>query len=190
MHKNLFIYSFHFSRHSENFYFGIAISVIYSHNKYVYIHIYMFMQHHNDTIIKTDAGRTRRKTSLTIFISHFIARVRKGCVGFYCEREVETEQKLQYFDPTVMTVTLCLSCSLGLLNWRPRDHSAGCWLSLLHLISIFSGPQLIRASRPQGLMWLSLPHTVSNWLELSWQLHWPPGTGTQFNWLVELNWVI
>ena len=40
-----------------------------------------------------------------------------------------------------MTVTLCLSCSLGLLNRRPRAHSAGCWLSLLHLIGIFSGPQ-------------------------------------------------
>ena len=40
-----------------------------------------------------------------------------------------------------MTVTLCLSCSLGLLNWRPRAHSAGCWFSLLHLIRIFSGPQ-------------------------------------------------
>ena len=40
-----------------------------------------------------------------------------------------------------MTVTLCLSYSLGLLNRRPRAHSAGCWLSLLHLISIFSGPQ-------------------------------------------------
>ena len=47
-----------------------------------------------------------------------------------------------------MTVKLCLSCSLGLLNRRPRAHSAGCWLSLLHLISIFSGPQLIRAQRP------------------------------------------
>ena len=40
-----------------------------------------------------------------------------------------------------MTITLCLSCSLELLNRRPRAHSAGCWLSLLHLISIFSGPQ-------------------------------------------------
>ena len=40
-----------------------------------------------------------------------------------------------------MTITFCLSCSLGLLNRRPRAHSAGCWLSLLHLISIFSGPQ-------------------------------------------------
>ena len=26
------------------------IYVIYSHNKYAYIHVYMFMQHHNDTI--------------------------------------------------------------------------------------------------------------------------------------------
>ena len=47
-----------------------------------------------------------------------------------------------------MTVTLCLSCSLGLLNRGPRAHSAVWWLSLLHLISIFSGPQLIRAQRP------------------------------------------
>ena len=29
-----------------------------------------------------------------IFTSYFIARVRKGCVGFYCERELETEHKL------------------------------------------------------------------------------------------------
>ena len=41
-----------------------------------------------------------------------------------------------------MTVTLCLSCSLGLLNRRPRAHS--------------SGPK-----GPFGLMWLSLPHLVS-----------------------------
>ena len=40
-----------------------------------------------------------------------------------------------------MNVTLCLFCFLGLLSRRPRAHSAGCWLSLLHLISIFSGTQ-------------------------------------------------
>ena len=61
-----------------------------------------------------------------------------------------------------MTVTLCLSCSLGLLNQRPRAHSAGCWLFfLLHLISIFSVPQFIRAPSPFSLVWLSLPHLVS-----------------------------
>ena len=40
-------------------------------------------------------------------------------------------------------------------------HSAGFWLSLLHLISIFSGPQFIRASSPFGLVWLSLPQLAS-----------------------------
>ena len=40
--------------------------------------------------------------------------------------------------------------------------SAGWWLSLLHLISIFSGPQLIRAPSPFGLVWLSLPHLLYN----------------------------
>ena len=30
---------------------GTLLFVIYSHNKYAYIHIYMFMQHHNDRII-------------------------------------------------------------------------------------------------------------------------------------------
>ena len=40
--------------------------------------------------------------------------------------------------------------------------SARWWLSLLHLISIFSGPQLIRAPSPFGLLWLSLPHLVYN----------------------------
>ena len=57
-----------------------------------------------------------------------------------------------------------------MLNRSPGVHSAGCWLSLLHLISNFSGPQLIRAPSPFGLMWLSLPHLVSNRLQLHWLL--------------------
>ena len=85
--------------------------------------------------------QTQEDFFIIIFTSHFIARVRKGCSRFACERELETEHELSYFDPTVMTVTLCLSCSLGLLNRRPRAHSVGCWLRLLHLISIFSGPK-------------------------------------------------
>ena len=41
----------------------------------------------------------------------------------------------------------CVFLVLLMLNRSPGVHSAGCWLSLLHLISIFSGPQFIRASR-------------------------------------------
>ena len=55
---------------------------------------------------------------------------------------------------------LCLSCSP---DAQPEAQlSAGWWLSLLHLISIFSGPQLIRAPSPFGLVWLSLPQLVYN----------------------------
>ena len=55
--------------------------------------------------------------------------------------------------------------------------SAGWWLSLLHLISIFSGSQLIRAPSPFGLVWLSLPLLVYNSVSNStatatWFLSW------------------
>ena len=70
--------------------------------------LYAHLQHHNDAIIKTqwqrrndkdavinDAGRKTQEDffnnilPLTLFV-----RFRKGCVGFYCERELETEHKL------------------------------------------------------------------------------------------------
>ena len=89
----------------------------------------------------------RRKTSLTIFTSHFIARVRKGCVGFYCERELEIEHNCNILTPNLWPSALCLSRSPELLNRRLRAHSAGCWLPLLHLISIFSGPPFNQGSR-------------------------------------------
>ena len=66
-------------------------TVIYSHNKYAYIHIYMFMQ---DTYWRNKLIRRTLDFFIKIFTSHFIVRVRKGCVGFYCERELETEHKL------------------------------------------------------------------------------------------------
>ena len=71
--------------------------------------------------------------------------------------------------PLLWPSTLCLYCSPN-----AGVHSAGCWLSLLHLISIFSGPQLIRATSPFGLVWLSLPHLASNSTatQLAWILSW------------------
>ena len=90
-----------------------------------------------------------------------------------------------------MTVTLCLSCSLGLLNWRPRAHSAGCWLSLLHLISIFSGPQTPLGFRGPPRSGVAFP-TISR-LQLSGTLLATPlapwasnstGTETQFSYII------
>ena len=78
---------------------------------------------------------------------------------------------------------LCLSRSPGLLNRRPRAHSAGWWLSLLHLICIFSGPQFIRAPSPFGQVWLSLPHLVSNCSATLWLSN-STGTGTRLSYII------
>ena len=67
---------------------------------------------------------------------------------------------------------LCLPRSPELLNRRPRGPL--CWLSLPHLISNFSGPQLIRAPRAPSA-WCGFPYHISSitptpsalWL-LSW----------------------
>ena len=59
------------------------------------------MQYHHDTIIKT-----QEEFFKNICTSHFIVRVRKGYSRFAFERELETEQKLQYFDPTLMAVSI------------------------------------------------------------------------------------
>ena len=71
-----------------------------------------------------------------------------------------------------MAFTLCLSCSSGLLNRRPRGSL--CWMlatftaSYQHLLWT---PNFIGLPEgPLGRMWLSLPHLVSNCMELSWKL--------------------
>ena len=122
----------------------------------IYIYIYWIHILDTYTMIKTQEG-----LFYTNITSLFIARARKGCVGFYCERELETEHKWNILTPKLRPSALCLSRSPGLLNRRPRAHSAGWWLSLLHLISIFSGPQLIRAQMAPSAWW-GFPYHISS----------------------------
>ena len=132
-------------------------------------------------MIKTQEGRRRKEDFFRkIFTSHFIARVRKGCLRFACERVLETEHKLHILTP-LLWPSRCVF--FVLLDAQPEvlGSTARCWLSLLHLISILSGPQFLRASSPIGLVWLSLPHLVSNSLEFYWQLLWHP---TQLNYII------
>ena len=133
-----------------------------------------------DAVIN-DARRNEAGRHLYKYI--YLSLYCKGSKGLFEVRMWDgagDRTQTSYFDPTVMTVTLCLSCSL---DAQPEvlGSTAGCWLSLLNLISIFSGLQLIRASSPIGLVWLSLPHLVSNSLEVCWQLFWHP---TQLNYII------
>ena len=93
--------------------------------------LYRHLQHYNGTII----------TAQEDFFNKIFTRIRKGYSRFACERELETEQNWNILTPTLMAVNVVSFsfswCSTGGLE----VHSAGCWLSLLHLISNFSGPQ-------------------------------------------------
>ena len=125
------------------------------------------MQYHNDTTIKTQEDFFKQNMYLSLY-----CKVRKGYSRFYCERELETEQKLQYFDPHSYGHQRCVFLILLMLNRRPGGSL--CWLSLLHLISNFSGPQLIRAPRAPsiGLLYQIFPSNSSN-LQLISLLSWP-----------------
>ena len=56
-----------------------------------------------------------------------------------------------------MTVTLCLSYSLGLLNRRPRAHSAG-WFATSYQQLLRSPGSIGVPEGPLSRVWLSLPH--------------------------------
>ena len=82
----------------------------------------------------SDKGRA--KTSLNKYTSHFI-------VTFECERELETEQRLQYIDTHSFGRQRCVflvlqGCSTG---GPGAQLSAECWLFIPHLSNNWSGPQ-------------------------------------------------
>ena len=104
-----------------------------------------------DAMIKTDA---RRKASLTkyMYLSLYCKGSKRVVWGLRVTGSWRSNRNCDILTPLLWPSTLCLSCSPD-----AGVNSAGCWISLLHLISIFSGPQFIRAPSPFGLVWFSLP---------------------------------
>ena len=134
--------------------------VLYSH-----LHHHSASQRHNikDRRMKENAGinNAGRKTwedfFRKIFTSHFIARVRKGCSRFACERVLATEHKLHILTP-LLWPSRCV-CLVLMLGSTPSGLSEG----------------------PLGWVWLPLPHLLSSCLEFYWQLLWHP---TQLNYII------
>ena len=129
---------------------------------YLLLHTYIYWIH-TDAMITDARRKTQEETTQEdffrkIFTSHFIARVRKGCSRFACERMQETEHKLHILTP---------------LLWPSRC----VFLVLLKLGSTPSGV----SEAPLGWVWLSLPHLVSNSLGFYWQLLRHP---TQLNYII------
>ena len=92
--------------------------------------------------------------------------IRKTREDFICNvcvwEGVGDRTELQYIDPHSYGHQHCVFLILLMLNRRPGGPL--CWLSLLHLITNWSGPQspsgVLKA--PSAGWWLSLPHLVSN----------------------------
>ena len=63
---------------------------------YSHLLIHAATQRHND---KDARRKTQEDFFRKIFTSHFIARVRKGCSKFACERVLKTEHKLHILTP-------------------------------------------------------------------------------------------
>ena len=106
----------------------------------------------------------RKKTSLTKYTSHFIAR-------FACERELETDQRLQHIDLTHPSrhsrVSFSFSwCSTG---GPGAQVSAECWLSLPHLVTNRS-PKLLGALRAPSAEGIN-PNPTTSCLQLIWSTH-------------------
>ena len=85
-------------------------------------------------------------------------------MGFYCERELEIEQKLQYFDPHSYGRHCCVFLVLLMLNRRP-------WGPLCWVLAFFTASyqQLLWSPNSIGVpegplcrVWLFLPHLVYN----------------------------
>ena len=119
-----------------------------------------YLQNHNDTINKqTSEDFFNKYVPLTLFVT------------FACERELETEQKLQYFDPHSYGRQPCVFLVLQMLNWMMAFFTAS-----YHQL-VWSPNSIGVPEGPFGRVWLSLPHLVYNsvrsltvWL-LSWLSH-------------------
>ena len=112
---------------------------------------------HNDTMIKTHAGRLLYKNMYRSLYCKGSKRVIKVCVWEGTGDRTETAIFWPHSYGRQRCVFLVLRCSTGGLG----AHSAGWWLSLLHLISNFSGPQLNREPRAPSA-WCGFPYHISS----------------------------
>ena len=100
--------------------------------------LYSHVPCHNNTMIK----QTQEDFFNKICTSHFICKGSKRVTqGLRVRGSWWLNINCNILTPTLMTVNVVSFSFSRCSSEGPGVHSAGCWLSLLHLISNFSGPQ-------------------------------------------------
>ena len=130
--------------------------VLYSHMQ---IHIYIYMQHHDNTIIKQTNEDFFRK----ICNSHFIVRIRKGLLKVCAWEGAGDRTETAIFQPHSYGHQCCVFLVLLMLNRRPWGPL--CWVMAFFTASyqqLFWTPIQSGTPSPFSLVWLSLPHLVYN----------------------------
>ena len=97
-----------------------------------------------------------------MYLSLYCKGLKRVTQGLRVRGSWRPNRNCNILTPTFMAVKVVSfsfsRCSTG----GPEAHSAGWWFSLLHLISIFSEPQLTRAPMaPSNGWWFSLLHLIS-----------------------------
>ena len=149
----------------------LIVTVLYCHLRiHAEIYIYMLDTYRRNNNWRNDKDamiNRRRKTSLTKYLPLTLLQGFEKVVWGFTVRGSWRPNITEIFWPRCYDRQRCVflvfqGCSTG----GPGLTLLG---DLLHLISIFSGPQLIRASNgPFGLMWLSLAHLVYNSVQSPW----------------------
>ena len=149
-----------------------CLIVIYSHNKYAYIHIYMFMQdtYWCNKLIRR-SNKRRRKTSLTKYLPlTLLLGFEKVVQGFRVRGSWRPNRNFNILTSSLMAVNVVsfsfFWCSTGGLG----VHSAGCWLSLRILSSSSLDPNSSGPQAPSACC--GFPYHISSPTGL--QLNWPP----------------
>ena len=126
------------------------------------MHIYTYTRRiHIDAIIKTSEDFFKKNIPLTLF-----ERV-------VCERELETEQNCNILTPTLLAISAFLSRSPVLLNRGLRGSASLEHVpqsSILSLTRLIPNCSIAGLRAPSAGCWLSLSHLVSNWsgLQTNW----------------------
>ena len=109
-----------------------------------------------------------------MYLSLYCKSSKRVTQGFTVRGSWRPNRTAIYWPPLLWPSVLCLSCSPVLLNRRPGG-SAFCWVLVFSTTSYHQrvskttgGPTLLTSNSiggpegPFGLVWLSLPHLVSN----------------------------